>query len=320
MTQALTLILAALFFFTPASAEEPLNSCKPLDFSSYHRTESIQKNLIRSNPQLKTANFNKKFLVLRNDYLLESAIFVADCETGKFIKSMLDLDLKDTYEVQTNSDFITVHKQGKLDPTTDQQLQFNGSTWKTISKTTQEESTTKLIAKTDPCIELDFQSTERSRNQKKSMMELNPDRSRPNFNQHYLLLKNEAIFETYWLIADCRTGKFAHEILTGDAEFNLQQPIVTLIQGNGKTQSHYWIEEDEQWLEIRRPERPTDDFIKNKIHGFTAKKLLSQLDQPKNQSTLRFENIPFKLSHTEILIKSGKCDLSDKKPRCEIEI
>jgi hypothetical protein len=122
------------------------------------------------------------------------------------------------------------------------------------------------------------------------------------------------------LIADCRTGKFAHEILSGDAEFNPQQPFVTLIQGNGKTRSFYWIEEDEQWLETRRPERAIDDLIKNKIQGNTAIKLISQLVQPKNQSTLRFENIQFKLNHVEILIKSGKCDLSEKKPRCEIEI
>lgn len=84
------------------------------------------------------------------------------------------------------------------------------------------------FAATDSCHALDFDSYFVAQNAKSALTKLS-DLSHPNFATHYLLLKQEMMMESIYLIADCNTGKFFHEKLNGkDAVFNLQSSEVSL--------------------------------------------------------------------------------------------
>ena len=89
------------------------------------------------------------------------------------------------------------------------------------------------FAETPACHSLDFDSYFVAQQAKSNLQKMN-DLQHPNFARNFLLVKNAMMMETLYLIADCRTGKFLHEKISGEAKFTLDSNEVLL--SNLKTQ------------------------------------------------------------------------------------
>ena len=98
------------------------------------------------------------------------------------------------------------------------------------------------------CKDLDFNSNFRAERSQPNIIRANPNRSQPNFAGKYLLLKNELMLETEWLIADCATGKFLKERVYGQAQFKPDSTLVILFPDPSKTKSD---DDDEQLPELK---------------------------------------------------------------------
>jgi hypothetical protein len=99
------------------------------------------------------------------------------------------------------------------------------------------------------CHALDFESYFKAQQFKSSILRDKPDLTHPNFAGHYLILKNEFVLETIWLIADCTTGKFFHETLSGNLEFKTDSNLVILIPKSGET-SEWNVWSGKDWLKV----------------------------------------------------------------------
>jgi hypothetical protein len=89
------------------------------------------------------------------------------------------------------------------------------------------------------CHPLDFRSTSQARNAEELLRKNNPDRSRPNYAGKYLLLKVPYMMETEWLIADCASGKFFRETLSGNAEFEPESALIRVTRDKTTRWMHW---------------------------------------------------------------------------------
>jgi hypothetical protein len=89
------------------------------------------------------------------------------------------------------------------------------------------------------CHPLDFRSSSQARHAEELLRKNNPDRSRANYAGKYLLLKVPYMMETEWLIADCASGKFYKETLSGEAEFRADSALIRVIRDRTPTWSHW---------------------------------------------------------------------------------
>ncbi len=341
--------------------------CKELDYSSYHKTEAIKSSLKKSNPDLNHPNFAGKYLLLRNDYLFETLWFVADCSTGKFIKDSLSTDhKKPSTEFNSESSLVLIQSLDQKNPAPIEYHAFQNEKWArvaiptTTSVSPNPSPTTSLSnnSATTPapqneefdfsqypaqvnntCKELDFDSYSRAQAAKGNLLKDKPDLSKPNFAGRYYLLQGETIAHTYWLIADCNTGKFLPEMLTGSGLFQKDSHLFKVFN-SGKFPTYYvWNADDAQWIKLHGS---------NSIYTKSAMKLYEALPNPEKSSNLKFENLicskincvidmgnekgkPISGSNAESLIsltsiwginntiKSGVCKDKNGKISCEIE-
>ena len=110
-----------------------------------------------------------------------------------------------------------------------------------------------VSTQTAPCAKLDFTSYHRAQDGQKNIIRENPDLTKPNFGGKYLVLKNELLFETLWLIADCQTGKFYKELLSGRAEFK-PDSLLLILSSESKSEKRdppvYKVWKEDEWIEI----------------------------------------------------------------------
>ncbi len=364
------LLLASLLFISSlAYAETPASEfakystpvqniqCKDLDFNSYHKVQNVKANILRTTPDRSRPNFAGKYLLLRNDFLFDTGWFVADCATGKFITEMLSTDHKaPKEEFRADSSLVAVISTHAKIQTPLEYHVFQNEKWMKVEAP---QSTSEVVSPVAPaaspvavnatpsvsdplfnqysaptvatCKELDFNSNNRAQTAKKNLMENTPDRTRPNFGGHFLLLKGDTIFQTYWLLADCNTGKFFPDILTGGAYFEKASRLLKIYSSGDFATYYVWTEEDQQWIKLHGS---------NTLYGKSAKILFDSIPNPGRASTLRFENLKCLKDHCEVdvskekaklisipnlpslylQIKSGKCVQENNKTRCEIEI
>ena len=170
--------------------------CKELDFSSYHRAETTKSNLLQSNPERSHPNFAGKYLLLKNEYLFDTAWFVADCSTGKFIKEILSTDHKNPDgEFHPDSTLLAVSSTHPNNKTPLEFHVFQNEKWVKVevnsSPTPTTTTTHDAIINTPKntamnCKPLDFDSNSRAQSAKNNLIENTPNRSQPNFFGHYL--------------------------------------------------------------------------------------------------------------------------------------
>ena len=315
------LSILGLFFSYNAYANKTIE-CKELDFSSYHKAERAKGNLIRSYPDRKYPNFSEKYLLLKNDYLFESEWFLADCITGKFIKDTLSTDHNNPVGIfKLDSNQLEIRSSKADNKTPVEYHVFQNEKWMRIDPNSKPTPTptpatsplnNNLKTTNAPtCKPLDYDSNSRAQSNKKNLISSNPDQSQPNFSRHYLLLKGETIFQNYWLIVDCNTGKFFSDLITGNIEFNLESNKIKQFNSGDFPNYSYWLEEGSQWF---------SEHGNNTIHGNNAKTLFESLPNKEKSSIIRFENLKWKLENIEINIKEGKCISENKKYTCHLEI
>ena len=62
-------------------------SCVKLNFNSYAEALRNKDNILKTNPETSTPNFDGHFLVLKSPMSTGSIWFIADCKTGDFLPS-----------------------------------------------------------------------------------------------------------------------------------------------------------------------------------------------------------------------------------------
>ena len=317
MISILALLLLPTSFadvFQDHTVSVETQTCKKLDFDSYGRAQSSKSNLIQSNPDLTHANFGGKYLLLKNELMLETLWLIADCSTGKFFRENLsgDATFKPNSDVLIlkNKDGSELHQwTGKewtkigdtrvapqdvvLNPTPTPANQANDSKIVTVQETLK--SYQKIFAdhpaelKSISCKKIDFDSHPQAQTAKGNILDLNKDVTHPNFGGQYLLLKNRLLFDTRWFVVDCASGKFFRESLTGDFSFQANSTMV-IINRSGKAPSlKAWT--DEQWQELPDPILAEKDTATNTISGSSAKTLFRLIPNPRHDTTLRFEKL-----------------------------
>ena len=98
-----------------------------------------------------------------------------------------------------------------------------------------------LALETKTCHPLQYDSYFVAQNVKGNIKLSNSDLTHANFGGGFLLLRAELAFETLYLIADCNTGKFFHEKLSGEfAQFSTLSPRVELKSKKGEVSKYEW--------------------------------------------------------------------------------
>ena len=361
--------------------------CKDLDFDSYFKVQNIKSNLLRSNPERKHPNFAGKYLLLKNEYLFNTTWFVADCATGKFIKEAFTPDHKKPKgEFKADSALFIVSPTTKDDLTQVQYHVFQNEQWMrvdapesasmpainptpaaistspgagpglptaaaSVSATSPQDLFLKYpvtIPPSSACKNLDFDSYHRAQDNKAKLIKQSSDLQHPNFAGHYLLLKVETITTPYWFIADCETGKFLPETLTGEINFQKDSSLIKRFSSGSYASYRQWLGDEQQWIQVPGTDKNNKETIQNTIQGKTAKTLFSLIPNPDRSTTLHFGNLQCGENHCEVdlgkrkavplqisefktatdflkiwgadlKIKSGNCKNEDKSFRCDIE-
>ena len=120
--------LAADFSHYPAKVQAI--TCKPLDYSSYFQAERSKTNIQKSNADVSHPNFAGKYLLLKNELLLETLWLIADCETGKFLHEKISGQL----EFKPDSFLAIVRDEKKKEAEPEYQT-WTGDTWVQVEET-----------------------------------------------------------------------------------------------------------------------------------------------------------------------------------------
>ena len=280
--------------------------CKSLDFQSYFKAETAQTSIKRDNPSLKQANFGGKYLLLKNEMLLETRWFIADCSSGKFFHH----ELFGEAEFTPSSLLVVLHDKKEKAPL--QHILWTGQEWSKIEVAeivspaiTQKGSIPEpslLLQNYDSlysqfpaqaltlnCKTLDFDSYFRAAPNKKKILKNNLNLNQPNFAGHFLLLKTENLFETLWLIADCNTGKFLPEFLKGEAKFKANSELVVIHASDELPTLYKWAES--QWIEVPDPIQNKKKKISNALDPSDSQKLWDLLPHRQSGSSFSFQKL-----------------------------
>ena len=286
------------------------STCHAPDFDSYHKARNLKETLLKETPDLNHPNFGDRFLILKASLMMETLNFIVDCETGKIFhtsltgeahfkadSSVLELKTKEGSELQrwSGTDFVRVENE------------------KQTSQTSQAEPSDNPVFaahgvafESTPCKPLDYSSYFRASTAKGNLERLKTPIAQANFGGHYLLLKNELIFETLWLIADCQTGKFIPEYLSAkDAVFKKDSTSL-MIKNTGAFPRFYHFALN-QWIEIPDLSRSEHPSVSNDWRGKETEILTQVIPNPEHYSLLNFEGLKCALS------------LGSQKPSCELK-
>jgi hypothetical protein len=349
------IFVAWLWHFNAAHAGDEALICAPLDYTSYHRAQSGMSNIIRSNPDLTKPNFGEKYLVLKNELLFETLWLIADCKTGKFFREMLsgkaefnskgltlvlrsnkkDADPNETpeYHLWNGAEWIRTEAPAVVTdaPVKTDTIKINQTNPSAVIPSTAAATTVlsgyaglfvrHLIPAEDKsselkCAAIDYSSYHRAQSGKENIQRLNPQVSQPNFAGKYLLLKNELLFENLWLIADCKTGKFFPEYVSGNAQFKPESMLVQLSGSGDFMKLMLW--RDRQWVQLPDPTQSKKVKIKNSITGVEAEKLFAALPNPDRVKVLKFENLICKATVVETKATEPKKAAPTSEVNCQV--
>ena len=323
-------------------------NCRSLDYSSYFQADRAKTNIIKTNPDLTHPNFAGKYLLLKNELLLETLWLIADCKTGRFFHEKLSGHVK----FQANSFLAVVTEEKAKDPETEFQT-WTGETWVKVQKTASTapapvsnsiQSTpsgslnavkSAALASTiapisaglsdydvlyshypvsnpiDTCKPLDYSSYFRSQTQKENLIQLNPDLKHPNFAGSFLVLRTEFLFETLWLIADCKTGQFFPLSLSGKTNFKKDSALLILAQSGKFSSLYHWSAPD--WVQLVDTISPHPAPIENTIDGKDANGFFRLLPNPHKLQTLRFTDLECDEHDCIVTIDDKKQSFSDSE-------
>jgi len=363
MIHFLLLLLPAVF----AAPSTPL--CHAPDYNSYFVAQNEKSNLKSVNAKVLAdlkPNFGSRYLLLRSELLMENLWLVVDCKTGKFFHEKIS-----GQDLVFRPDSLSVTLKQKNSP--DENYTWSGEEWTKVdpsvnstavsspAPSSKKGASTKSAPASSPlqaryeslfpkyttppkkglnCKPLDYDSYFRAQSEKDSIRKLNSDLGHPNFAGKYLLLKSETLFQTLWLLADCETGKFLPELLTGHAVFRADSALVILKKSGSFPDLKLW--KDDQWNSVADSIQTSAGSVTNTFTGRSAKLLWDALPLEHKTGTLRFETIQCENEHCRVRlfpdqektfdsaalaqwiqvfgnrIESGSCDAASSKPRCQV--
>ncbi len=338
--------IAADFSHYPAATKAI--TCKSLDYSSYFQAERGKTNIQKTNPDVSHPNFAGHYLVLKNELMLETLWLIADCETGKFFKEKLSGDLefkpdsflavlhdekdKNKTELQTwtNNTWVEVDEAPVKAPETSTQTKESTNKQAPLSSPASHSApsakpVTPVSAglsdydtlysrypapvSSDACAKPDFGSYFRAQQQKDNILSQKPDLTHANFAGSFVLVKTEYLFETLWLVMDCKTGRFFQTDLSGKANFKNNSELVVLTHSSKKARLHRWA--GDEWVELVNPLSSDKKSVSNEIQGKEAEALFKSLPNPEHLSRLSFEHLECKGSVCSVEINGRKQPASD---------
>ena len=268
--------------------------CHTLDFNSYSRARNAVELIKNNNPDLTHANFGGKYLLLQIPYMMGSDWLIANCETGAFLKEVL------SGEIQFKPDSLLV-----------QMIEKSGTEWRlwtgdSFIKAEEQKPETRNLNELLPryrklmdgfpapqelktCSKIDFNSYFRAQSAKDQILKRNNDLSKPNFGGEYLVLKVELLFETIWLIADCKTGRFFPEFLSGSLDFDPHHRVVIKTESSKSPEVYLF----HFGVFIRKPDSTlsTPSRVENEIRSAQAEVLSKALPNPDHHSKIYFSHL-----------------------------
>lgn len=296
--------------------------CKKLDFTSYFQAEKSKPNILKVNPDLTHPNFAGNLLLVKVELLMESLWLLADCKTGKFFHEKLS----GRVSFKPDSRLIALSANNKNDTEVEYQS-WDGETWVKVDIVTtspaptapsealakKEASTTSFAPtassydvlfakypsekKIGTCKAPDFSSYFKAMEGKSNILKLNSKLDEPNFNGHYLILKNNLMFDTLWLTLDCDTGKFLPFYLSGDiAQFKIDSSFLLIKES--KDFPRLFRFSDQAWIELQNLVQKNRQKIKNTITHEDANRIFELFPNPDKLKVLRF---------SQLICKSRKC-------------
>ena len=327
MTQMILIVLTGLvsIYATPSNAADfsqyktPVEemTCKKLDFSSYFKAQEAEKSILHDHPELTRPNFAGKFLLVKNELLMETRWFIADCKTGKFLKKTLfgEADFKPDsalvilsepkpkehqpavppqYQVWTGEEWTKT--EGATSAPANASVTTKSATASSAPSSTLEQYEklfssylSEVPAQVAPCKALNYDSYFRAQANKAKLVELSTALQHPNFAGKYILLKTESMFETLWLIANCETGLFYQETIKGDAKFKPISNLMVVYSSDEFPSLMTWNEN--QWVKIADPIQNKTQKILNTLSFKSSKTIFEALPNSEHQQTLRFTDL-----------------------------
>jgi hypothetical protein len=361
--------------FTQHTVPTPEMVCKKIDYSSYFVAQNSESSIKQTNPDVSKPNFAGQYIILKNPLLLETVWLIADCKTGKIFHekisarnlqfknnstlviaendraaSELFLWSEDSWdkldEMPSDAPVSTTPSAESKDKTTVPPPSGATASAPVMQKSMLEHYDAffkkfPTPVSTTACKPLDFDSYFKAQQEKTGILKLNKELGHANFAGHYLLVKSEIMFDTLWYIADCETGKFLPEFISGKAIFKPESATVLLKQSKDYPEIKLW--QDSQWYQLADTTQKNHPAVKNTLTGQKAKTLADALSvTPKNQK-IQFEKIEcgpsgctvdrFKqpglaidASHTVALgelihifgpeAQEGACEIKSNEPQC----
>jgi len=288
--------------FPPAPA---IASCAKPDFTSYHRARNAESMIRSSNPELANPgalkpNFDGRYLLLRVPYMMGTDWLLVDCASGKFVKEVLSdgeagfrtdsslVLLKSKTETGwyrfTGTEFVKTEESRAAAP----QASSPSSPVKgEIGALAPYEPYLRAFApreSVEKCAPLKFDSYFRAQEAKSRILESGADLSKPNFAGHHLMLRVELVFETLWLVADCKTGLFIADFLEGEAHF-IKSSSLFVMTAPKKAPIVHLLGKDSF---IRKPDPTLKDPapVENRIYRDEARTLIAALPNPAHRGNL----------------------------------
>ncbi|NDG85584.1 MAG: hypothetical protein EBX52_11200 [Proteobacteria bacterium] len=141
----------------------------------------------------------------------------------------------------------------------------------------------------EKCAPLQFGSYFRAQQAKSEILHSGASLSAPNFAGHYLMLRVELLFQTIWLVADCRTGKFIDDFLTGEAHFKKNSALFVMTESK-KPPAVHLLSQD---AFIRKPDPTLKEPapVENKIFRDEARTLIAALPNPEHHRSVEVLNL-----------------------------
>jgi hypothetical protein len=282
--------------FPSYPAKEILPECRKPDFTSYSRARNAEEMIRKNNPDLSKPNFGGQYLLLQAPYMMGTDWLILDCKTGVFLKEVI------TGQAEFKKDSFLVRLSDKT--STEWKL-WTGSTFvkaeetKSLESKPAENSLVSRYAEAfngfpagpvkSTCAPLKFSSYFRAQNAEMNIKNQKTDLSRPNFAGNFILIRVELLFETIHLIANCETGLFFPEYLSGDLTFRVDSALAILTTSGKSPELFLWHAP----LWIKRPDPTTSDgpFIFNEISREDARSLIRLLPNPDHHSRIEFEDL-----------------------------
>ena len=280
--------------FSTYPAKAALEACKPLNYLSYSRARNAEDMIKKNNPEVSKPNFGGKYLLVQIPYMMGTDWLIADCETGSFLKEtltgsaqfkvdsfLIKLSQKDASEwkLWTGTTFIKAEekdsKRGTQENTLEARYQDTFESFATPLEQT-------------PCAKLNFASYFRAQTSELNIRNQKLDLTRPNFAGNHLLIRVELLFETLWLIADCKTGNFASDYLSGDLLFKPSSSLVVKTDSGKAPELMTW--DGSEWIRRPDPTRTDGGVLQNSIHGDLARALIRILPNPDHHSKIAFQD------------------------------